>query len=42
MDTLPVGQVIGGIFCLYLSCSLASSAGLGGGGVNVRTSSFNK
>ena len=35
MDSLPVSQVVGGFICLYLSCSLASSAGLGGGGVNV-------
>jgi hypothetical protein len=35
MDNVSSLRWFLGTICLYISCSLASSAGLGGGGLNV-------
>lgn len=35
MQSMNIGVLIGGCFCLFLSCTLASAGGIGGGGLNV-------
>ena len=35
MDGIPVSNLIGGCFALYFTATLASSGGLGGGGLIV-------